>query len=74
MTNTDSMDTAKLARLTGLPNLDTINDPERLERLISAAWNMLAHTTPQCPLRFEIAYVEYARLATYRLEHPDPDE
>jgi hypothetical protein len=60
-----------LANLTGLPNLATIHDPERLERLIAAAETSLAHCTPKCPLRYKVAYKQYAEAATYRLEHPE---
>ena len=61
----------QLARLTGLPNLAAINDPERLERLVVAARSSIAHSTVQCPLRFLAAYSEYAKAALYRLENPE---
>jgi hypothetical protein len=57
-----------LAKLTGLPNLATINDPERLERLVDAAKSSLAHSTRHCPLRYKVAYREYAEGAD-RLQH-----
>jgi len=60
-----------LAKLTGLPNLGCVNDPDRLERLISAAWNMLSTSVPGTPLRFSVAYKEYAEAAEYRLENPE---
>jgi hypothetical protein len=62
---------AKLARLTGLPNLATIVDPERLQRLVWAAQNQLATQTANCPLRYQVAAKHYAEAAAYRLEHPD---
>jgi hypothetical protein len=61
----------RLAQLTGLPNLATINDPDRLERLVTAAQSCLAHCTLRCPLRYKVAYSECAEAAQYRLEHPD---
>jgi hypothetical protein len=61
----------RLARLTGLPNLGNVNDPDRLERLICAAWNMLSTSVPGAPLRFTVAYKEYAEAAEYRLENPE---
>ena len=61
----------KLARLTGLPNLANLNYPDRLERLISAAWNMLSTSVPGTPLRYGVAYKEYAEAAEYRLENPE---
>ncbi|HWR52216.1 MAG TPA: hypothetical protein VN428_13985 [Bryobacteraceae bacterium] len=64
----------KLARLTGFPNLAAIYDPERLERLVAAADSSLAHCTLQCPLRYKVAYKEYAEAAAYRLEHPEEIE
>ena len=61
----------QLARLTGLPNLGTVNDPDRLERLISAAWNMLSTSVPGTPLRFTVSLKEYAEAAEHRLENPE---
>lgn len=62
---------ANLAHLTGLPNLATIIDPERLERLALAARTQLANRTPGCPLRYQVAAEQYAEAAEYRLEHPE---
>jgi hypothetical protein len=53
----------RLTQLTGLPNLAAIVDPERLERLVSAAKSSLAHCTLRCPLRYKVAYSEYAEAA-----------
>ena len=61
----------QLAQLTGLPNLANVNDPERLERLVAAAESGLTHCTPQCPLRYTIAYRPYGEAAQYKLEHPE---
>jgi hypothetical protein len=61
----------RLAKLTGLPDLGTISDPDRLERLVSAARSSLAHCTRRCPLRFKIAYTQYAEAAQDRLENPE---
>ena len=68
---TNSPDYAKLARLTGLPDLTAIVNPDRLERLVAAANNMLAHVTPQCPLRVKVALTQYAGLAAARLADPE---
>jgi bacterioferritin (cytochrome b1) len=61
----------RLAQLTGFPNLANVNDPERLERLVAAAASSLAHTTVGCPLRYSVAYRQYAEAAQYRLDHPE---
>ena len=45
----------RLAQLTGFPNLANVNDPERLERLVTAAESGLAQCTLQCPLRYKLA-------------------
>ncbi len=71
MKNATITDHPKLARLTGLPNLANIHDPERLERLVDAAWSALTHTTTKCPLRVKAALKEYAEAASHRLEHPE---
>jgi hypothetical protein len=63
-----------LAKLTGLPNLATVNNPERLESLVAAANSTPGHSTPECPLRYKIAYREYTGAAAYRLEHPEAFE
>jgi hypothetical protein len=61
----------QLASLTGFPNLALINDPERLESLVAAAQSGLAHCTRRCPLRYKVAYQQYAAAAADRLEHPE---
>jgi hypothetical protein len=54
-------DYERLAKLAGLPNLDDVNDPERLERLVAAAESLLAHCTLQCPLRYQVAYRHWGK-------------
>ena len=61
----------RLAQLTGLPSLACINDPERLERLVTAAEGMLNHSSLRCPIRYLVAYRQYAQAAHYRLENPE---
>jgi hypothetical protein len=61
----------RLAQLTGLPNLQAINDPERLERLAAAAESSLNHSSLRCPIRYLVAYRQYAQAAQYRLENPE---
>ena len=61
----------QLARLTGFPNLAVIYDPERLEGLVATAHSSLAHCTLRCPLRYKVAYQEYAEAAADQLEHPE---
>ncbi len=62
---------ARLAELTGLPNLDAVVDPGRIERLAQAAHSMGLALAADAPLRFKAAAVEYARRATARLEDPE---
>jgi hypothetical protein len=57
--------------MTGLPNLETVNDPARLERLSQAAWGIYAKSTDRMPLRTQAALTEYAKAAMDRLEHPE---
>ena len=61
----------QLARLTGLPNLAGVNDPERLERLVAGAWSSLSHASSRMPLRCRVAYTRYAEAALERLENPE---
>jgi bacterioferritin (cytochrome b1) len=61
----------RLAQLTGFPNLATVNDPERLERLVGNAESSLAHCTLRCPLRYQVALREYGEAALYKLENPE---
>ena len=65
----NATETARLARITGLPNLSQIVDPERLEQLAATAEGALAHTTLQAPLRYKVALSAYAAEATRRLEN-----
>lgn len=61
----------RLAALTGLPDPTAIVCPERLERLARAAEHQLETLAPDAPLRLKVAAAEYARLAEWRLEHPE---
>ena len=61
----------RLAKLTGLPDLSPIYNPERLERLVEIAWGSCRRLVPDCPLRYSLAYMEYAKLAQQRLENPE---
>ncbi len=67
---------ARLARLTGLPDLRTVcNLPDRLETLIPHCANLAGCLEPGTPIRYRIAYEQYAELATRLYENPeDHDE
>jgi hypothetical protein len=66
---------AALAKLTGLPDLRVVhNDPIRLERLIVHCHTALKNLLPGTPLRYGIAYQQYAALATALYENPDDHE
>ncbi len=60
----------RLAQLTGYPNLLSIRDPERLERLIELADLASSHLVPGAPIRYK-AYRNYIAEATTRWEDPE---
>ncbi len=64
-------DYAKLARLTGLPNVERIVDPERLESLSRTARGMLTHIEPGSPLRYQVALSQYIEAVDAILEDPE---
>ena len=63
---------ARLAKLTGLPNLETVVDPEHLERLVRTAQSMRNSLELRCPLRYKVALRQYIRQAIARLGDPKP--
>lgn len=57
------MDNVTLSKLTGLPNLDTVDCPTRLERLAVLAHSQQNSYTLRAPLRLKAATAEYAKRA-----------
>ncbi len=66
---------ARLARLTGFPDLRTVhNFPDRLERLIENCISLVGRLQPGTPLRYRVAYQDYAALATKLYQNPEDHE
>ena len=66
---------ARLAQVTGLPDLRTVHtSPHRLERLIENCASLAGRLEPGTPIRYRVAYREYAALATKLYEKPEDHE